>query len=137
MAVYVGWDNDEKTIVHFRFEKNWTWEQFFEAKAQAQDLMSSVPHKVAVILETVHDGAIPYNFLANVRRGFRTKHPQNVFVVIVAARPFVRTIISTFRALLPPMSTPIEIALSLDEARTLALDFLKTVGENALNQEGS
>jgi hypothetical protein len=135
MAIQVVWGNGEKTIVHYQFEQHWTWQDFFEAKAHAQELINTVPHKVAVILETHHDGAIPYNLLANARKGLRTKHPQTALIVIVATRPFIRTMISTVRGLSPLAHTRVELASTYDEALAIAIDILKTSGENVANQE--
>jgi hypothetical protein len=127
MTVRVSWDNDDKTVIHYQFDDNWTWDDFFPAKARAQDLIDTVPHKVAVILETQHNGVIPHNLLTNARNGLRTKHPQTALVVIVVTRPFIRTMIGTIRALSPLAHVRIEMAYTMAEARATALQFLKTL----------
>lgn len=134
MAVQVSWDNDDKTIIHYQFDTDWTWDEFFVAKARAQALISSVSHKVGVILETQHDGIIPYNLLANARNGLRTKHPNTAIVVIVVTRPFIRTMIGTIRALSPLSHVHIERASTLDEARPMILDYLRTLQKDSLKQ---
>ena len=134
MPVHVSWDNTEKTIIHYVFDPNWTWDEFAPAKAHAQELINTVSHKVGVILETHHNGAVPHNLLGNFRDGLRTRHPRVVIVVIVVTRPFIRTMINTVRALLPSIQIHIEMAYTLDEARITILNYLRTLQPDKLEQ---
>jgi hypothetical protein len=134
MAVRVFWDNDDQTIIHYQFDENWTWDEFFPAKAHAQELINTVSHKVGVILETHHNGVIPHNLLGNFRNGLRTKHPNTAIVVIVVTRPFIRTMISTVRALSPLAFVHLEMAFTLDEARLLIHDYLRTLQPDTVKQ---
>ena len=134
MAVRVSWDNDEKTIMHYQFDDNWTWEEFFPAKARAYEMISTVTHKVGVILETQHNGVIPHNLLINFRNGMRTKHPNTAIVVIVVTRPFIRTMINTVRALSPLANVHLEMASTLGQARHMILDYLPTLQQTSLKQ---
>ena len=134
MPVHVSWDNEDKTIIHYQFDQDWTWDEFFPAQARAQELISTVPHKVGVILETHHNGAIPHNLLANARNGLRTKHPNTDIVVIVVTRPFIRTMIGTVRALSPLAHVHLEMAFTLDEARVIILDHLHILQHDTLKQ---
>ncbi len=134
MPVHVSWDNEDKTIIHYQFDQDWTWDEFFPAQARAQELISTVPHKVGVILETHHNGAIPHNLLGNFRNGLRTKHPNTVIVVIVVTRPFIRTMIATVRALSPLAHVHIEMAYTLEEARPMILDYLRKIQPDVMKQ---
>jgi hypothetical protein len=134
MAVRVVWGNEAKTIVHYQFGENWTWEEFYPAKAQAYEMISSVSHKVGVILETQHNGAIPHNLLPNFRNGLRTKHPNTVIVVIVVTRPFLRNMITTVRAILPSTNAHFEMASTLGQARSIVDKYLQTLQQDSLEQ---
>ena len=134
MPVHVSWDNEDKTIIHYQFDQDWTWEEFFPAKARAQELIDTVPHKVGVILETHHNGAVRPNLLGNFRNGLRTKHPNTVIVVIVVTRPFIRTMIGTVLALSPLANVHIEMAYTLEEARPIILDYLRKIQPDVMKQ---
>ncbi|MEO8609148.1 MAG: hypothetical protein ABI690_14760 [Chloroflexota bacterium] len=134
MAVRVAWDNEAKTIIHYQFGENWTWEEYYPAKALAYEMISTVSHKVGVILETQHNGAIPHNLLPNFRNGLRTKHPSTVIVVIVVTRPFLRTMINTVRALSPLSNAHFEMVSTLGQARQMILDYLRTLQPDNLKQ---
>jgi len=134
MAVRVAWDNEAKTIVHYQFGENWTWEEYYPVKAQAYEMISTVSHKVGVILETQHNGAIPHNLLPNFRDGLRTKHPNTVIVVIVVTRPFIRHMINTVRAILPTTNAHFEMASTMGQARSIIEKYLQTLEPDSLEQ---
>ena len=135
MGVQVSWGNDDKTIVHYHFDNNWTWDEFFPAKAQAYAMIEAVNHKVGVILETQHDGVIPPNLLINGRNALRNKHPNATIIVIVVTRPFIRTMIGTVRAFSPLSQVHLELAFTLDEARQRVLDYLQITQDNVRQSE--
>jgi hypothetical protein len=134
MGVRAGWDNDAKTIMYYQFDHNWTWEEFFAAKAQAYEMISTVSHKVGVVLETQHNGVIPHDLLPNFRNGLRTKHPNTVIVVIVVTRPFYRNMINTVRAILPITNAHFEMAATLGQARSIIEKYLHALEPNNLKQ---
>ncbi len=134
MPVHVSWDNADQTIVHYQMDRNWTWEEFFGAKARAQALINTVSHKVAVILETHHDGPLPTDLLGNIRNGLRTKHPRTALIIVVTTRPFIRTMIGTVRGLSPLSRARIELASDMDEARAIALHGLRSLQLDAIEQ---
>jgi hypothetical protein len=124
MAVQFGWDNEQKTIFCYTYQTGWTWEDFFAARKQAYVLMDAVSHKFGLILDASHVTRLPPNTLANARNSLRTSHRNVIIIVMVVTHPFVRALVNTLQdvALIAPLS--IEMAVSMDEARTIISEHL-------------
>lgn len=135
MAIGVIWDNDEQTIIQYSVEPDWTWDELFAAKEQANALMDTVSHKLGVILCMPSDGAIPLDVLANTRNGLRHKHPNTVVIVVVSDRPFVRTMIETIRTLPPLADHGLETASTLDEARAIVRERLNQIPNDPVHTQ--
>jgi hypothetical protein len=118
MGVHVSWE-DNKQIVHYHLGSTWTWDEFFAAKKQANEMMNTVSHKLGVIIEAPSQPLLPPNIIGNARNALRSTHPNTVVVVIVAAHPLIRTMFHTTRALGRLANFRVELASNLDEARAI------------------
>ena len=84
MAVEVIWGNAEKTLVIYRFEGAWTWEEFFAGERESRRLLSTVEHKVNLLLNFLPSTIrLPDNAVANFRRAAQTIHPNRGNILIV------------------------------------------------------
>ena len=119
MGITIAWEDDTKRVMRYSLDENWTWEEFFAAKKQANEMMDSVAHKFGVIIEAPATPTLPPNIMSNARKGLRSTHPNTVVVVIVAAHPLVRTMLHTTRALGRIANLRVELASTLDEARAI------------------
>lgn len=125
MGIRVDWDNEDHTIMHYRFDQHWTWEEFETARKQAIDWIDTVTHKVGVIVETPPEMVVPPNVLTHVRHMLRTKHANTVIITFVVTDPLLRTMIITLRSIAFHAPVSIEIAATLDEARDIIHQHLK------------
>jgi hypothetical protein len=125
MTIKAIWDNNEKTIVRYIFEAGWTWEEFFAAKKQANEMMDTVSHKLGVILHLPTENAVPPDVLANARSGLLSRHANTVMIIFVSTQPFVSTMIETLVTLSPLADTGLATTLTLDEARVLIYERLR------------
>src|SRR5690242_1382476 len=93
MSVEIIWDNEEKTILRFIFDRRWSWQEFFEAKAAAYTLIGTVNHPVGIILHGPPETNLPPNALSHSRNALRNTHPNTRIVVFVLTSAFFRTMI--------------------------------------------
>jgi hypothetical protein len=119
MAVHIAWEDERKRVLHYRLDNNWTWDEFFAAKKQANELMDMVSHPLGVIIEAPPSPILPPNIIGNARKALRSTHPNTVVIVIVAAHPLIRTMFHTTRALGRLANFRVELASTPDEARTI------------------
>src|SRR5262245_59394756 len=116
MGIKIVWDNDEKTVVRYIFEKNWTWQEFFTAKAEAYALIDTVKHPVGIIMDAPPEVNLPPNTLTHSRNALRNKHPNTRVIAFVLTQAFVRSMINIFMRI-SPNSADLHIVATLDQAR--------------------
>ena len=89
MSVRAYWVNEEKTVVRYDFEGNWTWDELYPVFQEALAMERSVPHRVDVILDMTRAGRLPANALLHVKN-ISDKQPDNIgLTVIVSPNQFV------------------------------------------------
>jgi hypothetical protein len=119
MPVHVDWDNDEKTIIYALYEGQWTWEEFYGAIRQCQEMNATVPHPVHIIAH------LRGNFLP---RGAWVSHSENAikrsnssmgFIVIVTESQFLQSLMRVSSTVSPKWRETYRVARTVEEARTL------------------
>jgi hypothetical protein len=63
MAIQVQWANPEQTAIHLKMERGWTWDDLYGAIQRSDDLLTSVPHRVDLIIDISAAGGIPRDFM--------------------------------------------------------------------------
>jgi hypothetical protein len=125
MPVDIAWEDEQKRVLHYRLDQDWTWDEFFAAKKSANEMMDRVSHKLGVIIEAPAEPSLPPNLIVNARNALRSTHPNTVVIVIVAVHPLIRTMFHTTRALGRLANFRVELALSLDEAQAIVHERLR------------
>ena len=63
MRINVAWDDNNYRIVRIVFQRGWTWQDLHMAVRQADELITSQPHTVHLLID-IHDaGGIPGDFI--------------------------------------------------------------------------
>lgn len=119
MPVAIAWESEQKRILHYRLDNEWTWDELFAAKKQANEMMDMVSHKLGIIIEAPSQPSLPPNIIVNARNALRSAHPNTVVIVIIAVHPLIRTMFYTTRALGRFANFRVELASTLDEARAI------------------
>ena len=93
MTIEVNWDNEKHTIVRYIFQKGWSWDEVDPAFKIADSLMSSVDHKVDVIMDFSPSSLlVPKGAFTHAQRALsNARHPNLATTVIVGSR-FVQAI---------------------------------------------
>jgi hypothetical protein len=126
MAIKVMWDDTAQRIVRYDFDEQWTWEDFFAAKKQAYRMIDEVARKVAVIMTTPTNVALPPNMLTHGLSALRNKHPNTLVVAFVITKPFLRAMLTTMSKVSRLAESSTVVVSTLDEARALVA---KRLGE--------
>lgn len=115
MAITVEWDNPEKTIVLFTNAGNQTWEEFFAAARQANEMIRSVSHDVALIIDGRSLKTIPPSALTHFRNAVKALPPNTKVVVTVSDSHFLQAIASVVQRI---THTNALMVSTLEEGRT-------------------
>jgi len=123
MSINVGWANEEQTIIHLELQRGWKWNDLYGAIQQADDLITSVPHTVHLLIDIRNAGGLPADFMRVAGDIFSkgSARPNEGRKVVIGAGALIRmaytTFISTFGSQMKDRA--FLFASSLDEAQAL------------------
>jgi hypothetical protein len=124
VGIKIVWDDDTKTVIRYVFDTQWSWDDFFTAKAEAYTRIDTVSHKVGIIMDAPPDVTLPPNALTHGRTALKNKHPNTALVVCVLTKPFLRAMINMLIRLARGSSASIHMVSSVEEARQLIAERL-------------
>ena len=124
MPITVHWDDPHQTIVRWDFEGAWTWQDFYQAQAESDALITSVEHTVDVVANVARSPSLPRNPLSRYRQARQSTPRNRGVVVVVGANSFVMSIIQIYNPVFGrKLRDEFLFADTLDDARTLIKQF--------------
>jgi hypothetical protein len=94
MLVKVAWDNEEKTIIRYHFEKGWGWNDLYLGMQEAGKMLAEQHHTVDIIMDFKDASLIPQNALTHIQRAFKNPKPENAgLTVIIAPSRFFQALV--------------------------------------------
>jgi hypothetical protein len=93
MPIPVTWYKDTVNVIVFEFPVEWTWDEFWEAKAISDQMMDEVDRNYALILHAPANVRVPDNAISQGRSMINRRHPRADLFVIVSSNAFVRSLI--------------------------------------------
>jgi hypothetical protein len=119
MPVHVQWDNPEQTVIYVRYEGRWTWEEFYQAVKETQELGASVGHRIDIIAHMM-DGFVPHGApFVHSQNALKQKNATLGRVVVVSDNRFVQGLMSVSARVNPRWKDKYSTATSVEEARLL------------------
>jgi hypothetical protein len=117
MGIEVTWDNDEKTIIHYYYGKNWSWEDFRQAGEISNAMAVEVHHTVDIIADFLDGSPPPIGALGRFKNA-QESMPENIkSITVVGGGTFINALVGMFSRLYRPLGEQLLIAKSLNEAR--------------------
>src|SRR5262249_20124301 len=86
MPIQVVWDNDDKTVIRYIIEGNWTWDEMLEAVKTSNAWLDAAEGKIHFIHDMRGSTAIPSGALTQLRRFIGKEHPKTGQSIIVGAQ---------------------------------------------------
>lgn len=96
MSIKTEWGNDEKTILLFTYEPNWSWNDLNDAVTLAYDMMETIDHPVVHIADMRNASILPSGAMTQGRNLANRRHPRQTLLIVVGANSLVRTLGNTF-----------------------------------------
>jgi len=127
MGIRTSWDNENKTILRIEYEGSWTWEDFHKAHDEGNELIKSVSHRVAVIIDVSKSRLIPSGALSRGKHVTENKPANQGMTAVVGANGFIQGLYDLFRKVYRKDFNLIYVS-SLEEARARLLEQRATQG---------
>ena len=119
MAVRSYWLDENKSIVQYDFEGNWTWEEFYPAFHDALAMETSVTYRVDVICDFRASDALPANALTHLK-GITDRQPENIGLsIFITTNRFFKVMYDTAIKFYPKTKRYFAITATLEEAHAL------------------
>ena len=96
MAIQVTWDNPEKTILRWEFQKGWTLDDFFIATRASTDMVEETDTPFYLLVNG-NGYSAPGFPMASFRTAVANAHPRMKRMIITNADMFVKTIMELLR----------------------------------------
>jgi hypothetical protein len=117
MSIEVTWDNEEKTIAHYDYGKDWTWEDFAAANKSYNEMLAGVDHPVDVIADFTGGTSPPMGALGRFKAAQEDIDNNAGAVVVVGGGLFINSLVSAFSQVYKAISKNLMVAGSVEEAR--------------------
>jgi hypothetical protein len=85
VKVDVRWQNEEQTIIYYRFKPGWSWEDIHEAFEVFYEMVTPVTHQVNVVMDFTGASMIPQGALSRIRWAFNNPKPDHIGLTVVVA----------------------------------------------------
>jgi hypothetical protein len=121
MGIRVNWDDETHRAILVTYEAGWTWNDYFRAKVEIDNLLRSVNYTVHILSDARIGGMMPRgNALTNFASAFQTA-PNNIgLVVVVGGNVIFRSLLYLLQTVsLNRAANNICFAYTLEEAREL------------------
>jgi hypothetical protein len=119
MPVHVEWDNPERTIIYVRYEGRWTWEEFYQAVQDTQELSATVDYRTDIIAHMI-DGFIPHGApFVHSQNAVKQKNNMLGRIVVVSDSRFVQGLMSVSARINPNWKEKYSAATTVEEARSV------------------
>lgn len=116
MPACVNWDNEIRTIIRHQLIGDWTLEEYLSSGRETQELTSSRPHQVHVIVDFSRSTSYDTKILAAAPI-FNRDFPTNQgCLVVIQCPPYIRLIFDIATHLYPRIGEKAEYVASLQEA---------------------
>ncbi|MCU0511545.1 MAG: hypothetical protein MUE40_03150 [Anaerolineae bacterium] len=96
MAISVGWYDGAQTILIWRFGESWTWDEYYAALEQTNQVLRRCSQPVALIVDTREARSFPRGLLTHAANGIETRQEGIWLAVVVIGHPVLRAIYDHF-----------------------------------------
>ncbi len=98
MKINVAWDNDEKTILIYKFEKGWSWNDLREIFGEGYSMLDLVDHRVDVIMDFSEASMFaPSGAINQARHVSNNPRHDNIGLTVLVGSNFVSSIFNMFK----------------------------------------
>ena len=96
MGVQVSWDDDAHTILHYKMDGRWRWNDLYEAVKEGHALNSDTSHDVYAIVNLERGLGVPPSAMTQFGTLATLTRPNTRVVVFVGGGGFVSALIKAF-----------------------------------------
>ncbi len=124
MAINLSWDDQECKALMYQFPEQWTWEDFYNVKTEADKLLDEVNHNVVLIFDMTTTRSIPSGVLAQARWLISRAHPRGTPIVLVGTNLVIQAMLNLVNKFNLSANDLLKAVATVEEAR----NYVKRIG---------
>lgn len=118
-VISVAWAAEETNLVVWTFAAPWTFDEFRAAQQQSNAMTDGVEGRVDMLYITSAEQFIPLRALTNLRNIINSRHPRQRYAVIIGAKTYLVTLMTSLAELIPGFGAYLRFARTEAEAYTI------------------
>lgn len=126
--IAVSWDNEEKTIVRWKFDPDWTWADVYNAIECETELIKQVSHIVDTITDMSRMTRTPTSAFAMVKNAMQSRHERLGITVLYGSNMYVRMMYQMIAIVYPELLESKRLFMTNTEEE--AYDIIREFGQN-------
>lgn len=93
MSIMVNLDNNQSSILRFKFEKSWNWNDWYNAESKSMKLIEESDQPVDIVMDLSQAGAKPHNIISQISMLLRQYPPNLNRIYFVGADSVIQKLI--------------------------------------------
>jgi hypothetical protein len=132
VSIEVSWDNDEQTILRYKFTGQWEWDEYLTCLSLGRNMMLSLDHYVCILNDFTESAFLPQGVISKVLNVMGTRPINTGMGIFMTTNATIEGFIGTLKNLYPPLETQYRLAKTEAEA----YDIMNTwLAENTYKQD--
>lgn len=117
MSINVRWDDEDYRALLYEFPEHWTWEDFYNVKVQADELLDTVDYNVVLIFDMTTTRSVPAGVLAQARWLISRAHPLGKPIVLVGTNLIIQAMLNLVNKFNLSAGDLLKAVATVEEAR--------------------
>lgn len=117
MSIKLSWLDDQQAALLYAFPEQWSWEDFYTVKAEADKWLDQCSHDVVLLFDLSKSRTIPPGALAQSRYFVSRAHPRGKPIILIGRNHMISSLLNMAARFNPNISKLICTAPTFEEAR--------------------
>ncbi len=119
MVIKSSWYDDSHTIILHKISGTWTWNDLVASIHVSAEMMSTVTHKVCVMVDLSGTTSMPgmnMKSLQQIANAQTSNHPNMTVRYLIGLRPYLKTMLEIFGRIFPRAYQKYRVAKNIEDA---------------------
>jgi hypothetical protein len=117
MSIKLSWLDDQQAALLYVFPEQWSWEDFYNVKVEADKWLDQCSHDVVLLFDMSKSRSIPPGALARSRYLVSKAHPRGKPIVLIGENHLIASLLNMAARFHPNIRRLICTAPTLEEAQ--------------------
>jgi hypothetical protein len=118
--IQLDWDDDQQTIIRYRFLHPWTWAEYYATDAQRDEMFNTSDQIIDIILDFSEGKHIPDEAMTHLPKVASWDSPKRGVIIVIGVNRMLQTLANIMISVYPQAATKApRPAKDLEDARRM------------------